>query len=61
MTKTEAAVVRAAMRRYAELKRSHEVFFADVIAGNMPPALSKAAADLIRACHARAKATKRAR
>jgi len=60
MTKrTEAAVVRAAMRRYRQWKRDYPVMHSYVIGRDKTRYdMSDAAADTIRACHAHAKSTK---
>ncbi len=58
MTRTEQAVVRAAMRRFRQLEKKYPVEFAQINAGGNPTGMHAYAIALNRACHAHAKATK---
>ena len=58
MTKTEAAVYKAAMRRYRQWAKEYPVYHAQIIAKDDVP-MTNAGQELVRACAADAKTKKK--
>ena len=61
MTKTEAAVYKAAMRRYRQWAKEYPVYHAQIIAKKYDLPMTDAGQELVRACAADAKAKKKGR